>query len=139
MNNQEVCKEDLLRHFISPEKIEKAPEGFTSNVMTRVHLLETSPLIPAKRPWKKNLVPAISAAVIVLLIASALLIPGSQPDSLANPALSLFKNLKFSMPAINMSSIFRFTLPSVMIYAFIGILILTLFDRALYRIFHREE
>ena len=139
MNNQEEYNEDLLRQFISPEKIEKAPEGFTSNVMTRVHLLETSPLIPAKRPWKKNLVPLISAAVIVLLIASAFLIPGSQPDSLTNPALSLFKNLKFSMPAINLSSIFRFTLPSVMIYAFIGILILTLFDRALYRIFHREE
>ena len=38
MNNQEKYKEDLLRQYINPEKIEKAPEGFTSKVMTRIQL-----------------------------------------------------------------------------------------------------
>jgi hypothetical protein len=138
MNNREKLNDDLLRQYISPEKIEKAPEGFTSKVMTRVQL-ETRSLILAERSWKKNLVPAISAAITILLIASAFLIPGSQSDALQNPVLSLFKNLNFSMPEIKLTSIFRVTFPSVVMYVFIGIIILTLFDRALNRIFHREK
>ena len=138
MNNREKINDDLLRQYISPEKIEKAPEGFTSKVMTRVQL-ETRALILAEKSWKKNLVPAISAAITILLIASAFLIPGSQSDAFANPVLSLLKNLNFSMPEIKLTSIFRVTLPSVVMYVFIGIIILTLFDRALNRIFHREK
>ena len=107
MNNQEKFKEDLLRQFINPEKIEKAPEGFTSKVMTRVRL-EKLPLIASEKFRKINLVPVISAVVTVILIASAFLIPGSQSDSLANPVLSLIKNIKFSVPEIDLSSIFRF-------------------------------
>ena len=34
MNNQEKFKEDFLRQYINREKIEKAPDGFTSKVMT---------------------------------------------------------------------------------------------------------
>jgi hypothetical protein len=93
----------------------------------------------AEKSRKKNLVPYISSVVTILLIASAVLIPGSQSDSLVNPAFSLIKNIKFSVPEINLSSIFRLTLPSVLMYVFIGILILSLFDRALYGIFHREK
>jgi hypothetical protein len=43
------------------------------------------------------------------------------------------------MPEIGLSSIFHLTLPSVMIYAILGILVLTVFDRALYGFFHREK
>ena len=138
MNNQEEFKEDLLRHYITSERIEKAPEGFTSKVMARVQV-DTLPLMVAEKSRKKNLVPYISSVVTILLIASAILIPGSQSDSLVNPVLSLIKNIKFSVPEINLSSIFQLTLPSVLMYVFIGILILSLFDRALYGIFHREK
>ena len=34
--------EDVLRQYINPERIEKAPEGFTSKVMTRIQV-ETVP------------------------------------------------------------------------------------------------
>jgi hypothetical protein len=138
MNNQEKYKEDLLRQYINPERIEKAPEGFTSKVMSAIQT-EILPLMRAEKVKKKNLVPVISAVVTILLIASAFLIPGSQTDSLAKPVLSLIKNIKFSMPEINLSSIFQLTFPSVTMYVFIGILILSVFDRALYGIFHREK
>jgi hypothetical protein len=138
MNNQEKYKEDLLRQYINPERIEKAPEGFTSKVMSALQT-EILPLMRAEKVKKKNLVPVISAVVTILLIASAFLIPGSQTDSLAKPVLSLIKNIKFSMPEINLSSIFQLTFPSVTMYVFIGILILSVFDRALYGIFHREK
>ncbi|MGC1392099.1 MAG: hypothetical protein WA816_13770 [Bacteroidales bacterium] len=138
MNNKEEYKEDLLMQYITSERIAKAPKGFTSKVMTRVRL-ETLPSMVVEKSWKKNLIPVISASVTVLLIASAILIPGSQSDSMAKPILSLIKNLKFSIPDINVSSIFRFSLPSVMLYVIVGILILTLFDRALHQIFYREK
>ena len=138
MNNQEEFKDDLLRQYITSERIEKAPEGFTSKVMARVHV-DTLPIMVAEKSRKKNMVPFISSVVTILLIASAVLIPGSQSDSFINPVLSFIKNIKFLVPEINLSSIFRLTLPSVLMYVFIGILILSLFDRALYGIFHREK
>lgn len=138
MNNKEEFKDDLLRQYITSERIEKAPEGFTSKVMTHIQV-DTSPLMVAEKSRKKNLVPFISSVVTVLLIGSAVLIPGTQSDSLANPVFSLIKNIKFSVPEINLSSIFQLTLPSVLMYVFIGMLILSLFDRALYGIFHREK
>lgn len=136
MTDKETDKEDLLRQYVNKEKIELAPEGFTAKVMTRVRL-ETVAQMASERPRKKNLVPVISAAVTILLIASALLIPGNQTDSLANPVLSIFKSIKSFLPDIKISTIFQMNLPSVTIYVFIGILILTLFDRALQGIFHR--
>ena len=138
MNNQEKFKEDLLRQYISPDRIEHAPEGFTSNVMTRIQI-ETGKLNAAGRLRNRNFIPVISSVVIVLLIISAILIPGNQTDSLAKPVLELIKNIKISMPVIDISSIFTFNLPVLLIYVFIGIFILTLFDRALYGLFHREK
>lgn len=138
MNNQGKYKEDPLSQYISPEKIENAPDGFTSKVMTCIQL-ETLPLKAADRSWKKNPVPLISAVVTILLIAIAFLIPGSQSDTFDFPVLNSMKNIKLSMPEFNLSSIFRLILPSVLIYAVFAIFVLALFDRALQGIFHREK
>jgi len=138
MNSQEIYKEDLLRKYIDPEMIEEAPKGFTSKVMTQIQL-ESKPLSVTQALREKSFVPVISASVTVLLIAAAFLIPDNKSASLTSLFLNLSKNLKISLPEIDLSSVFRLTLPSVMIYVFLGILILTLFDRALYHIFHREK
>jgi hypothetical protein len=138
MNSQEKHSDDLLSKYITPERIEKAPDGFTSKVMTLVRL-EKSHLVSEERSWKKNLVPVISVTVTVLLIVSAYLIPSGKTDSIANPVLSLIKNLKLSFPDVNVSSVFRLSLPSVMMYAIVGIIILTVFDRALSRVFKKEK
>ena len=138
MNNQEKHTDDLLSKYITSERIEKAPDGFTSKVMTLVRL-EKSHLVSEQRSWKKNLVPVLSIVVTVLLIVSAYLIPSGKTDPISNPVLSLIKNLKLSFPDVNISSVFRFSLPSVMMYAIVGIIILTVFDRALFRVFHREK
>ncbi|MCX6321293.1 MAG: hypothetical protein NTX93_05725, partial [Bacteroidia bacterium] len=87
----------------------------------------------------KNLVPVISAAITILLIIAAFLIPGSETDLSALPVVELIKNINVSLPEINLTSIFSFNLPALMIYVFIGILILTVFDRALNMLFHREK
>jgi hypothetical protein len=138
MNNQEKYTEDPLNQYINPEMIEKAPEGFTSKVMAQIQM-EPLPLIAAGRLHKRNPVPYISAAVTILLLAAAFIIPGNKSDATALPVYNLINNMKSSLPMVDLSSIFRLTIPSVLIYVFIGMLILSIFDRALYGIFHREK
>jgi hypothetical protein len=137
MNNQENYEEDLLKKYINPERIEIAPPGFTSKVMERIQL-ESVNEKAGERSGKKSFVPAVSAVVITILLAAAFLIPGSQTDSLTPAVLKLINNIKPLLPELSISSVFRLTLPSVMMYVFVGILVLTVFDRALYGIFHRE-
>ncbi|MCX6255538.1 MAG: hypothetical protein NTV31_13805 [Bacteroidia bacterium] len=138
MNNQGKNKEDILRQYIDPERIEKAPEGFTSQVMTRIQI-EAVPLKVIGRLRNKSFVPVISTAVTILLMVAAFLIPGSESDSTILPGLKLIKNIKVSLPEIDLTSISRFNLPALLIYILIGILILTLFDRVLNVLFHRVK
>lgn len=138
MTNQEKYTDDRLRQYVNPEMIEKAPEGFTSKVMAQIRM-EPVPEISVGKSTKRNPVPYISAAVTILLLVAAFLIPGNNSDATALPLLNLISNIKSSLPQFDLSSIFRLTIPSVMIYVFIGIVILSVFDRALYAMFHREK
>jgi hypothetical protein len=138
MNKQEEFKEDLLRYYINPGKIEKAPEGFTLKVMGRIQMEEQLSAVSERSP-KINLIPVIFIAVTLMLLAAALLIPGNESDKVALPLMNLLKNIKSSLPEFSLSSLFKLTLPSVMMYVCLGILVLTLFDRALYGIFHKEK
>ena len=70
---------------------------------------------------------------------AAFLIPGSETDFLTLTAAELFKNIKLSLPEIDLTSIFSFNLPALLIYVFIGILVLTLLDKALNVLFHSEK
>jgi hypothetical protein len=137
MNNHEEYTEDHLRQYINPEMIEKAPEGFTSGVMSRIHIKE-SPVPTAGKLGNRSLIPVISVAVTVLLLMSALLIPGKN-DTISLPSIELIKNLKVVLPEIDLVSFFKFNLSQTLIYGLTGILILTLFDRALYGLFHRNN
>jgi hypothetical protein len=138
MNKQEIHNDDLLGRYINPEQIEKAPEGFTSKVMTHIQYRNV-PAEATRRVWKIGRVPVISGAITILLIASVFLIPGNKSDYIALPALELLKNLKITLPVIDMTSLFRLDVPLSLQYGLIGILILSLLDRALYRVFHREK
>jgi hypothetical protein len=135
MDNREKYTDDFLRQYIIPERSEKAPEGFTSKIMTRVQL-ETKVVEKAR---SRNLVPLISAMVTLLLTAVAFLIPGSQTSKLTDTVMNLFRNVNISVPSLDLSSVFSLTLPSVTLYVVIGIFVLTLFDKALQGIFRKEK
>lgn len=137
MNNQEKYNEDILRQYIDPERIEKAPAGFTSKVMSQI-LLEKQPSSVSNSIWRKNPVLVISTVVTILLIAAAFLIPGNESDTISLPVLKLLGNIKASLPELKFAPFLHLTIPSVIIYVIIGVFVLTLFDRALYGIFHRK-
>ncbi len=74
MNKKEQYEEDLLRKFINPERIEKAPEGFTSKTLARIQIEAQSTGLK-KGFFLKNRLPLISAAITAGFIIIAILIP----------------------------------------------------------------
>jgi len=138
MNKQESYKKDPLRHYINPESIERAPEGFTERLMINIKAEALSQNSSVKLA-KTSLVPFISTAVILILVIAAFLIPGIQSEAFTLPGVEFLNNIKISLPVIDITNIFKLQLPVTLIYVLIGILILPLFDRVLDLFFHREK
>jgi hypothetical protein len=138
MNKQLKFPDDPLKEFIINEKIENAPEGFTSNVMTRIQM-ESIAVQNAEKSKKRNLVPFISVVITLILIFATFIIPAGNSDSFSLLVLEQIKNIKTTFPVIDLKPIFSFSLSNILIYVFSGIFILTFFDRFLYEIFHRRE
>lgn len=128
MNNEEKLDEDILRNYLSPKGIEKAPDGFSSKVMSNIHL-ETR---PAKMK-ERSLIPQVSAAVTALLIIlTAFLIP---EGSLALPDFSFPEKINFSLP----DSIFGAIIPDIILYVIAGAVLLAVLDIWLGGLFNRGK
>lgn len=138
MNNLEKHKKDSLWNYINQEATENAPVGFTAKVMTAVHK-EQLPVRKRLLFSRKNLVPAVSATVVVILVLLTFLIPGNKNDALFSPAIDALKEIKISVPEIDLSSFLNFQIPVTLVYVMFGLLILSLFDKALNTLFHREK
>jgi hypothetical protein len=133
MNSQEKYKNDPLMNYINTDLDLKVPEGFTTKVMNRIQF-ETV----GESSAVKSRVPLISGLVIFILLIAALIVPSAKINDLTDPVFDVIRNL-ISQPAATVSSVFRFSIPSVTVYVIIGIFALSLFDRALHGIFKREK
>jgi hypothetical protein len=138
MNKELKFPDDQLKEYLFAQKIEKAPEGFTSKVMTRIQM-EGVPLRQEERSPKRNFIPYISVAITLLLIAATFTFPSGKSDSFSLLILEQIRNIKITLPVIDLKPIFSFSLSNILFYVFSGIFILTFLDRILYIIFHREE
>jgi hypothetical protein len=138
MNKQEQYNEDLLRKFINPERIEKAPEGFTSKTMTRIQIENQSERVK-NGFFAKNRVPLISAATTIGLTIAAIMVPANETGSVGSAIWKYFQNIEFTLPKINNTYFQDLTLPGWISYAIAGIFLLGFFDRVLFGIFHKEN
>ncbi len=138
MKTSQEYKDDPLGRFLNHESIEKAPERFTSNVMSRIRFETITERVTLKKR-KTNLVPVISIVIIVLLIAAALLVPANSNPELAGPVNDLLNNISLHVSGIKLGSSIKINLPASMAYISIAVLMLTFFDRALNGIFHRNK
>lgn len=138
MNKQENYKKDPLREFIKPERIEKAPEGFTEKVMTIIQT-DTQPVNSKERYRIDYIVPVLSTVITIILIATALVIPAGTNEPLAIPGLKLFQTVNNPAFRINFDFLSGLSIPAWLPYFFIGILFFLIFDRALYGVFKRER
>ena len=66
MDKQEKHTEDFLSQYINPERIEKAPEGFTSKVMSIIET-EKIPVRAAVKSKKRTPVPYIFSVFIIFM------------------------------------------------------------------------
>jgi len=138
MNNQLNNISDPLRGFLGPGKEEKAPSGFTLRVMENIRM-EATPQVQKGISRKISSIPAISLLVTVSLIIAALLIPEQKNDVYSELISESFRSIKITLPSIDLQSIFSSNLPEVMIWVLAGIIILTIFDRALKGLFQGQK
>jgi hypothetical protein len=138
MSTQKEFKEDPIGRYFNPEMTEKAPKGFTEKVMGLVNL-EARPMKAVSRHANKSYVPAISLAVILILTIVAFTLPSAGNELTPMPWMKMFHNIELPALKVNLDSLLKFKLPGYLPYLFISILFLSIFDRALSGIFHREK
>lgn len=137
MNNPEKIKDDILSQYMGPESTEKAPQGFTANVMSRIQV-ETVKAESTVYSRQKSRIPVLSVIVTFVFIAAVVLIGNGNHESL-NPVSEFIRSLKITFPSVEFQKMNEFKLPGWFPYIFISILILVIFDRSLFRLFHREK
>ena len=138
MDRQKPDEEDLLRKFINPGKIYKAPEGFTSKTMARIRIeSQTSGL--KNGFFLKNRVPLISAAVTAGFLLIAILLPANETFLAGSAVWQYLQNIEITLPEIGNTYLQDFSLPGWVPYALIAFLLLGFIDRALSGFFHKEN
>jgi hypothetical protein len=138
MRTPEEFKEDPIRRYLNPEMTEKAPKGFTEKVMAGVNI-EARPMKGISMQSHKSYVPVISIAVILVLTALALTLPSAGNVPASMPWMKIFHNIELPALKINLDSLLRIKLPGYLPWLLLSILFLSIFDRALNGIFHREK
>jgi len=138
MNEKEQYEEDLLRKYINPERIEKAPEGFTSKTLARIQIEAQSTGLK-KGFFLKNRLPLISAAITAGFIIIAILIPSGNGGSVSSGVWQYIRNIEITLPQINNDYLNNFSLPGWVSYAVTALFLLVVFDRALFVFFRKEN
>lgn len=137
MNSHEENTNDVLKQYLRPGKVEMAPEGFTGKVLDSLPKnLYAKPT--EHRAVQRNYVPIVAVAVIIFLVFLAVILPGKETSSVTVGILKIANNMSKAFSHLAVPDIFSTKLPSVLTYIFIGCIILTIVDRALSRIFHRQ-
>ncbi len=138
MNKQDQIEEDILRKYINPGKIERAPEGFTSKTMTRIRIEAGSSKVHS-RAFLKSPVPLVSALITLGLMAAVIFIPAGSSGSIGRSVVKYIAELNISLPQVDLSQLPELNLPGWITYALIGVLFLAFFDKALFGIFNRSN
>ncbi|MGA1976454.1 MAG: hypothetical protein ABSG89_01215 [Bacteroidales bacterium] len=135
MNKSDNTSRDRLREYIDPENIEKAPDEFTHAVMSRVRREAEADKAAIKRS-SGILVPFLAAGITIALVMAAVLFR----NSISTPAaiMNFLMNIQSNLPEPDLGRLFSISLPVWIIYLFIGMPLLVIFDRALFGMFHRE-
>ncbi len=138
MKTTQENKEDILREFFSTESIEKAPEGFTANIMSRIQV-EPATVEKRVRAARLKMVPLVSAAIVVLLVVMAVLLPDKSSTAATGPAFDLVKKISLMLPSVDAAPHIKLNIPATFIYISVAVFMLSFFDRALNGIFHRDK
>ncbi len=137
MNNTGNLKDDILKRYLNPGKAEKAPESFTSRLMSRISYEPAYKV--TDKPVKRNFIPVISGGFVTLLLLAALLLPKGNSKDLLIPASDLIKNAETALSKLNNLTLPSIDFPVLLSYLMTGILLIGLFDLALSRLLRRRH
>lgn len=137
MNSLNKFEEDPLRKYIQREGIEKAPEDFTSDIMSRI----TAGVVAERKVpkvWSRISVPVITACIISILTISAFVFNnhGATETRLVSRYIP---EINISMLAGKVGYFLNLNIPAWLPYLAVCILFLAVFDKALFRVFHKES
>lgn len=138
MDKSEEFREDILHQLINPGKIEKAPEGFTEELLARIQA-ENAPRVVIRRNESNLKILLISGIVGAMLVISTALFPSTDKNSMISSVWNSLNNITLTFPDISFEKSPNFAFPELIIYLSIGIFMLYLFDLALNNLFHRER
>lgn len=138
MSRQETGSRDLLKKYINREMIEKAPEGFTSKSMTRIHI-ENEISSSASRFLNRNRVPIISLVITAILIIAVIFLPSGGKDYAGFVLMEKLPVLKLTMPDFRFPAFPDPVLPGWVLYASASVILLALLDRAILGILSRRK
>lgn len=128
MRKVEHSSEDKLKLWMNPGETVKAPEGFSSKVMSHIYM-EARPVKKAKN----FRMPVVFASIFLLLaIAALLFVPES---NFTVKQITIPWEFSISIPELTAS---EFTLPNIIIYLICGLAAIALFDSALWTVFKRK-
>jgi len=137
MAKQDNFTDDILKDYLSPETSEMAPEGFTSKVMSAI-TVEPIPASINQKIHKRNAIPVVSAVIFTFFVIAAFLM-GGNTEQTSIPLVNFVKSLRIEVPVVDLSFLRGFEMPQWMVYLSISLLLLTIFDRALFTIFKKER
>ncbi|HLP74667.1 MAG TPA: hypothetical protein VK155_17305 [Bacteroidales bacterium] len=127
MRRDEDSGRDVLKEYFNRTNIEKAPEGFTSKVMSHIYMQAK----PARHK-KKSPVPLLYAGMTGLLIIASLLLP---EGTLRFPEISFPDWLRITFPQIGEG----IKISPLMIYILAAAILLIVFDSGLKTLFRKEK
>jgi hypothetical protein len=138
MNNLEEFNETILKRYLKPGKIEKAPAGFTERLMTRIRIEKVPSAVRIRRIYNYR-IPLISFGTTLVLIIFAVILSPEENDTAVISILKPLSDLIKAFPKINYEKITGITIPGWFIYIMIGIFMLAVFDRALNTFFRKDR
>lgn len=127
MRREEEFERDVLKEYFDKTAIGKAPEGFTSKVMSHIYMQ----IKPVKHE-KRSPVPYIYIGMTVLLVIASFFLPAG---TLKFPELTLPDKLQFTFPQLGES----FSTTPLIIYIVAAVILLVVFDSGLKTLFRREK
>ena len=126
----------MIEKYIIPGMVERAPEGFTQKVMTRV-LFEKAPNEKVIL-WKRIRVPVAVLTVAVALIILSVVLLSPSDNAYITGISNVMNGVSLKLPAMNEGLLNNLKIPGIVIYLSVGILFLSLFDFGLNRLFRRR-
>jgi hypothetical protein len=137
MSKSDIQYDDILKHHIDTGRIEKAPDGFTDGVMTRIRV-ETEPSEIKEHFHKRISIPLIAVITVIVLLSLTIIIPANNTEPTAFIKVMQYFRLQVdklnfvSFPTLN-------NIPGWIPWFFVGVLLLVLFDLAISGLFRREK